>query len=51
MDPVVLFGIFILFKDGKKINSFNITVKESVKKANVWDMYKKNFKYLVSGNV
>ena len=44
-------GKLELYKNGKKIKSFDITVKESVKKANVWDLYKKNFKYLVSGNV
>ena len=44
-------GSLELYKDGKKIKSFDITVKESVKKANLWDMYKKNFKYIVSGNV
>ena len=38
-------------KDGKKYKEFDITVKESIKKANIWDMYKKNFKYLVSGNI
>ncbi len=44
-------GKLELFKDGKKYKDFNITVKKSVKKANMWDMYKKNFKYLVSGNL
>lgn len=44
-------GKLELYKDGKKVKSFDITVKESVKKANVWDLYKKNFKYLVSGNI
>ncbi len=44
-------GILDLYKDGKKIKTFDITVKESVRKANLWDMYKKNFKYIVSGNV
>lgn len=44
-------GKLDLYKDGKKINSFDITVKESIKKANMWDYYKKNFKYIVSGNV
>lgn len=44
-------GVLNLYKDGKKIKSYDITVKESVKKANVWDLYKKNFKYLITGNV
>ena len=44
-------GTLDLYKDGKKINSFDITVKTSVKKANLWDYYKKNFKYIISGNI
>ena len=44
-------GVLDLYKDGKKTKSYNITVKESVKRANVWDLYKKNFKYLATGNV
>lgn len=44
-------GKLELFKDGKKYKDFDITVKKSIKKANMWDLYKKNFKYLVSGNV
>ena len=44
-------GKLYLYKDGKKYKEFDITVSESIKKANMWDMYKKNFKYLVSGNI
>jgi len=44
-------GKLHLYKDGKKYKEFDITVKQSIKKANIWDMYKKNFKYLVSGNI
>lgn len=44
-------GKLTLFKDGKKINTFNITIKENIKKANILDYYKKNFKYIISGNV
>jgi len=44
-------GKLHLYKDGKKYKDFNITVKDSIKKANMWDMYKKNFKYLISGNI
>ena len=44
-------GKLELYRDGKKYNEFDITVKYSVKKANIWDMYKKNFKYIVSGNI
>ena len=32
-------------------DTFDITVKESIKKANILDYYKKNFKYIISGNV
>ena len=44
-------GKLDLYRDGKMIKSYDITVKESIKKANLWDYYKKNFKYLVSGNI
>ena len=44
-------GELNLFKDGKKINTYNITVKESIERANIWDYYKKNFKNIVSGNI
>lgn len=44
-------GKLDLFKDGKKINSYDITVKESIKKANFFDYYMKNFRYIVSGNL
>lgn len=44
-------GKLTLFKDGKKIDIFDITVKESIKKANILDYYKKNFRYIISGNV
>ena len=44
-------GTLDLYKDGKKIKSYDITVKESIKKANVWDLYKRNFKYIVKGNI
>ncbi len=44
-------GKLTLFKDGKKIDTFDITVKESIKKANILDYYKKNFRYIISGNV
>lgn len=44
-------GKLELYKDGKKINAFDITVKKSVKKANMWDLYKKNFKKIVTGNI
>lgn len=44
-------GVLDLYKDGKKIKSYDVTVKESIKKANVWDLYKKNFRYLITGNV
>ena len=44
-------GSLDLYKNGKKIDSYDITVKESIKRANVIDLYKKNFKYIVSGNI
>ena len=44
-------GYLYLYKDGKKINTYNITVSEDVKKANLLDMYRKNFKSFVTGNV
>ena len=44
-------GKLTLFKYGKKIDTFDITVKESIKKANNLDYYKKNFIYIISGNV
>ena len=44
-------GTLELFKDGKKIRNYNVTVKESIEKASIWDYYKKNFKYIVSGNI
>ena len=44
-------GKLYLYKDGKKVNSYDITVKESVKKANVIDLYKNNFKHLITGNL
>ena len=42
-------GSLDLYKDGKKISSFDITVKENVKKANIWDYYKRNIKSMISG--
>jgi len=42
-------GTLDLYKDEKKINSFNITVSENVKKANLWDYYKRNFDVSLSG--
>lgn len=42
-------GTLDLYKDGKKINSFDITVKENVDKANIFDYYKRNIKSMISG--
>ena len=42
-------GKLNLYKDGKKINSFDITVKENVKKANYFDYYKRNIKRMFNG--
>lgn len=42
-------GSLDLYKDGKKISSFNITVLEDVEKANIWDYYKRNLKAMIDG--
>lgn len=42
-------GTLDLYKNNKKINSFKITVSEDVLKANMWDYYKRNVKYMISG--
>lgn len=42
-------GNLDLYKDGKKINSFNITVSNDVKKANYFDYYKRNIKLMFNG--
>ena len=44
-------GELILYKDGKVNGKYTITVSKNIKKANVLDYYKKNFKYIVSGNI
>lgn len=42
-------GKLDLYKNGKKINSFDVTVKEDVKKANYFDYYKRNIKSMFNG--
>ena len=42
-------GTLDLYKDGKKVNSFDITVSENVRKANIWDYYKRNLKSILNG--
>lgn len=44
-------GNLDLYKDGKKINSFDITISENVEKANMWDYYKRNIKSMINGQV
>ena len=44
-------GTLDLYKNGKKVNSFGITVSEYVKKANIWDYYKRNLKSMLNGTI
>lgn len=44
-------GTLDLYKDGKKINTFEITVTENIAKANMWDYYKRNIKSMISGQI
>lgn len=37
-------------QNGKVIAEKDITVSETVEKANIWDLFKRNFKYFTSGN-
>lgn len=42
-------GTLDLYKEGVKINSFDITVEQDVEKANLWDFYKRNIGYMING--
>ena len=42
-------GTLDLYKEGKKIDSFDITVSENIGKANIWDYYKRNLKSIIDG--
>lgn len=44
-------GTLELTENGKIIKKINITVKEDIPKANIWDLYKRNFKLLISGSI
>lgn len=44
-------GNVILYKDNKGIGTYPLVAKESVKKANIIDYYKRNFKYIISGQI
>ena len=42
-------GTLLIKKDGKVINKVDLTIKENIKKANLWDLYKRNAKLVLSG--
>ncbi|MDD2505342.1 MAG: D-alanyl-D-alanine carboxypeptidase [Bacilli bacterium] len=42
-------GILEIIESGKIISSFDITVRNDVKKANIWDLYKRNLNSLLIG--
>lgn len=44
-------GNVILYKDNKDIGTYPLVAKESVKKANIIDYYKRNFKNMISGQI
>jgi len=43
-------GYLEVYEAGKLINKFDITVKETVLKANIWDLYKRNLNKILRGN-
>ena len=43
-------GYLEIISDGQVLKKINITVKEDVKKANLWDLYKRNFNRVLIGN-
>lgn len=44
-------GTLELTEQGTVIKRLNITVKENIPKANIWDLYKRNFKSIIIGNI
>ncbi len=42
-------GTLEIIESGKVISKFDITVKEDVKKANIWDLYKRNLNTILIG--
>ena len=43
-------GYLEIISDGKVLKTVNITVTEDVKKANLWDLYKRNLNTFLIGN-
>lgn len=44
-------GTLELTEQGTIIKRLNITVKENIPKANIWDLYKRNFKAIIIGSI
>ena len=44
-------GTLELPEQGTIIKRLNITVKENIPKANIWDLYKRNFKSIIIGSI
>lgn len=44
-------GTLELTEQGTVIKRLNITVKENIPKANIWDLYKRNFKSIIIGSI
>lgn len=44
-------GTLELTEQGIVIKRLNITVKENIPKANIWDLYKRNFKSIIIGSI
>lgn len=44
-------GTLELIEQGTIIKRLNITVKENIPKANIWDLYKRNFKSIIIGSI
>lgn len=48
--PGDVVGSLEIIESGKVISSFDITVKDSVLKANIWDLYKRNLNSILIGD-
>lgn len=44
-------GTLELTEQGTIIKRLNITIKENIPKANIWDLYKRNFKAIIIGSI
>lgn len=44
-------GTLELTEQGTIIKRLNITIKENIPKANIWDLYKRNFKSIIIGSI